>query len=148
MMCLGKNWDPNSRSYGDTRPFDGAQPPSIPEVFSKIVKDAIQASNEFLRQKARPANDVEELPPLSPDICLVNFYTSSGKLGLHQVRKIHNLQRYTIIFQRLVLQVFLNKLLQQNPHLGQSSFSYGYFLQSFLYLHLYSIMPSIPLLFN
>uniref|UniRef100_A0A0E0GVK0 Fe2OG dioxygenase domain-containing protein n=1 Tax=Oryza nivara TaxID=4536 RepID=A0A0E0GVK0_ORYNI len=84
MMCLGKNWDPNSRSYGDTRPFDGAQPPSIPEVFSKIVKDAIQASNEFLRQKARPANDVEELPPLSPDICLVNFYTSSGKLGLHQ----------------------------------------------------------------
>ncbi|KAF0910985.1 hypothetical protein E2562_005375 [Oryza meyeriana var. granulata] len=84
MMCLGKNWDPSSRSYGDKRPFDGAQPPSIPEVFRKIVKDAIQASNEFLKQKGRAASDVDELPPLSPDICLVNFYTSGGKLGLHQ----------------------------------------------------------------
>uniref|UniRef100_A0A0D9W0P2 Fe2OG dioxygenase domain-containing protein n=1 Tax=Leersia perrieri TaxID=77586 RepID=A0A0D9W0P2_9ORYZ len=81
MMCLGKNWDPNSRSYGDTRPFDEAQPPSIPEVFRKIVKDAMQASNDFLKKKG---GDVEELPPLSPDICLVNFYTISGKLGLHQ----------------------------------------------------------------
>ncbi|KAL5218984.1 hypothetical protein ABZP36_019668 [Zizania latifolia] len=84
MMCLGKNWDPNSHSYGDTRPFDGAQPPNIPEEFKKIVKDAIQASNEFLKQNARAASAVEEVPPLSPDICLVNFYTSSGRLGLHQ----------------------------------------------------------------
>ncbi|PAN44333.1 hypothetical protein PAHAL_9G035500 [Panicum hallii] len=84
MMCLGKNWDPDSRSYGDTRPFDGAQPPTIPEEFRKYVQDAIQASHELSTQHIGAVNAVEELPLMSPDICLVNFYNSSGKLGLHQ----------------------------------------------------------------
>jgi alkylated DNA repair dioxygenase AlkB len=26
---------------------------------------------------------------MSPDICLVNFYNSSGRLGLHQVQNNH-----------------------------------------------------------
>ncbi|KAL5210805.1 hypothetical protein ABZP36_006428 [Zizania latifolia] len=84
MMCLGKDWDPNSSSYGDTRQFDGAHPPNIPEEFGKIVQDSIEASNEFLKQNARAAKAIEEVPALSPDICIVNFYTSSGRLGLHQ----------------------------------------------------------------
>ncbi|XP_062214176.1 uncharacterized protein LOC133915154 [Phragmites australis] len=84
MMCLGMNWDPDSRSYGDKRPFDGAQPPNIPEEFRKFVQDAIQASHQFLEQGRGAANAEEELPPMSPDICLVNFYNSSGRLGLHQ----------------------------------------------------------------
>jgi alkylated DNA repair dioxygenase AlkB len=25
------------------------------------------------------------LPAMSPDICIVNFYTTTGRLGLHQV---------------------------------------------------------------
>jgi len=87
MMCLGKNWDPNSYSYGDRRPFDGAQPPTIPEEFKKFVQDGIQASNEFLKQQKGAANAVQEIPAMSPDICLVNFYNSSGRLGLHQVQK-------------------------------------------------------------
>ncbi|WVZ76694.1 hypothetical protein U9M48_024647, partial [Paspalum notatum var. saurae] len=29
MMSLGKNWDPTARSYGPTRPFDGAQAPTM-----------------------------------------------------------------------------------------------------------------------
>ncbi|CAL4936697.1 unnamed protein product [Urochloa decumbens] len=84
MMCLGKNWDPDSCSYSDTRPFDGAQPPTIPEEFKKYVQDAIQASHEFLKQRIGAAKAMEELPLMSPDICLVNFYNSSGRLGLHQ----------------------------------------------------------------
>ncbi|KAJ1293005.1 hypothetical protein BS78_01G034700 [Paspalum vaginatum] len=84
MMCLGKNWDPDSCSYGDARPFDGAQPPIIPEEFRKLVQDAIQASHDFLKQSIGAANAMEELPTVSPDICLVNFYNSSGGLGLHQ----------------------------------------------------------------
>ena len=94
MMCLGKNWDPDSHSYGDTRPFDGAQPPTIPEEFRKYVQDAIQASHEILKQRIGAVNAVEELPLMSPDICLVNFYNSSGRLGLHQVQKNHYLQLY------------------------------------------------------
>lgn len=84
-MCLGMNWDPDSQSYGHTR-FDGAQPPNIPEEFRKSVQDAIQVSHEFLEQSMGATNVVKELPSISPDICLVNFYGTSGKLGLHQVQ--------------------------------------------------------------
>jgi alkylated DNA repair dioxygenase AlkB len=85
MMCLGMNWDLDSRSYGHQRPFDRAQPPNIPEEFRKFVHDAIQVSHEFLEQSVGVANAAREVPPMSPDICIVNFYGSSGKLGLHQV---------------------------------------------------------------
>ncbi|TVU44438.1 hypothetical protein EJB05_03880, partial [Eragrostis curvula] len=84
MMCLGMNWDPDSRSYGPRRPFDDAQPPNIPEEFMKFVHDAINVSHDLLEQGVGAANAVEELPPMSPDICLVNFYGTSGRLGLHQ----------------------------------------------------------------
>ncbi|GJN22884.1 hypothetical protein PR202_gb10489 [Eleusine coracana subsp. coracana] len=88
MMCLGMNWDPDSCSYGHKRPFDNAQPPNIPEELRKFVQDAIQVSHEFLEQSMGVANAVEKLPSMSPDICLVNFYGTSGKLGLHQVHEL------------------------------------------------------------
>jgi len=69
-MSLGKNWDPTTRSYRPTRPFDGAQAPAIPEAFKMIAQTAISAAREF--------------PQIYPDICIVNYYTNSGKLGLHQ----------------------------------------------------------------
>lgn len=69
MMCLGKNWDPETSQYGDHRPHDDAKPPSIPVDFLQLVEDAMK----------------DILPPVSPDICLVNFYSSTGRLGLHQV---------------------------------------------------------------
>lgn len=87
MMCLGKNWDPDSSSYVDRCLFDGAQPPTIPEEFKKLVQDSIQASHEFLKQSIGAANAVQELPAMSPDICIVNFYNGSGRLGIHQVQK-------------------------------------------------------------
>ncbi|XP_020586003.1 uncharacterized protein LOC110028479 [Phalaenopsis equestris] len=83
MMCLGQDWDPESRSYGKSRSVDGAVPPEIPQELRKLVDEALNASHEFLREKGK---NVEEIPKMSPDICIVNFYSSSGKLGLHQDR--------------------------------------------------------------
>ncbi|KAM3261596.1 hypothetical protein ACQJBY_052335 [Aegilops geniculata] len=85
MMCLGKNWDPDSGKYGDIRPVDAAQPPKIPAEFTKLVKDAIEASHEFFKKRGKGTTiPAVELPQMSPDICIVNFYTTGGKLGLHQ----------------------------------------------------------------
>ncbi|WVZ48587.1 hypothetical protein U9M48_000008 [Paspalum notatum var. saurae] len=70
MMSLEKNWDPTARSYGPTRPFDGAQAPTIPDAFKMIAQTANSTASEF--------------PQINPDICIVNYYTNSRKLGLHQ----------------------------------------------------------------
>ncbi|XP_042480835.1 uncharacterized protein LOC122061573 [Macadamia integrifolia] len=86
MMCLGKDWDPEFRSYGERRKIDGACPPCIPVEFKKLVEDAIQDSNDFIKGKLKLGNVEEVLPVMSPDICIVNFYTHSGRLGLHQDR--------------------------------------------------------------
>lgn len=71
MMCLEKNWDPQFGQYGDRRPFDGAKPPQIPPEFHSHVHSALKDSNALL-------------PSISPDICIVNFYSQTGRLGLHQ----------------------------------------------------------------
>ncbi|XP_008782612.2 uncharacterized protein LOC103702095 [Phoenix dactylifera] len=86
MMCLGKNWDLDSRLYEDNRPIDGAKAPEIPEYFRKLVGRAIQDSHDFLRQNYEDVNIEDEVPNMSPDICVVNFYNNAGKLGLHQDR--------------------------------------------------------------
>ena len=70
MMCLGKNWDPVSYSYGITRSIDGALAPAIPEEFKRSAQSAVNA--------------VDGVPLINPDICIVNFYTDTGRLGLHQ----------------------------------------------------------------
>ncbi|KAL6285343.1 hypothetical protein ACE6H2_009733 [Prunus campanulata] len=86
MMCLGKNWDPETSSYVDHRPIDGAKPPSIPVEFIRLVKSAIEESHSLIRKDSKVSNSESILPWMSPDICLVNFYSSSGRLGLHQDR--------------------------------------------------------------
>ncbi|KAG5523602.1 hypothetical protein RHGRI_035411 [Rhododendron griersonianum] len=84
MMCLGKNWDPERSEYGDQRPSDGAKPPLIPSEFCQLVKGAIQASHSFLREHHKVPIVEHVLPTVSPTICIVNFYSESGRLGLHQ----------------------------------------------------------------
>ncbi|KAF6146451.1 hypothetical protein GIB67_037751 [Kingdonia uniflora] len=87
MMCLGKNWEPQSKEYVDVRSVDGAKAPIIPEEFKKLAEEAIQYSHELLiKEKYKIENVKEILPLMHPDICIVNFYTQSGKLGLHQDR--------------------------------------------------------------
>ncbi|KAG0495347.1 hypothetical protein HPP92_000038 [Vanilla planifolia] len=83
MMCLGKNWNPDSRSYEECRSFDNVVPPEIPKEFKKLVDGALHVSRDFLHQSAI---DAEEVSIMSPNVCIVNFYNDSGRLGLHQDR--------------------------------------------------------------
>lgn len=85
MMCLGKNWDPQKRVYEDIRSIDGAKPPIIPAYFNQLVREAIKDSHALIGNNSVAQNVETILPMISPDICIVNFYKASGKLGLHQV---------------------------------------------------------------
>ncbi|XP_057971959.1 uncharacterized protein LOC131160357 [Malania oleifera] len=87
MMCLGLDWDPQTRKYDKTRLFDGSESPDIPREFDLLVKRAIQDSHALIKEDDVEVSNVEDvLPAMTPDICIVNFYTTSGKLGLHQDR--------------------------------------------------------------
>lgn len=85
MMCLGMDWDPQTKKYEDRRHFDGSEPPRIPHEFSLLVKRAIQDAHALVKKECSVSNVEGILPSMSPNICIVNFYTTSGKLGLHQV---------------------------------------------------------------
>lgn len=84
MMCLGLNWDAQTRKYEKHRPFDNREPPPIPHEFSLLVKNSIRDSHSLIK-KEFDSNPEEVLPWMNPDICIVNFYTTTGRLGLHQV---------------------------------------------------------------
>lgn len=84
MMCLGKHWDPETSNYSDQRPFDGAKPPVVPDEFCDLVKNALCQTRSYLEKQLKYRDIDTVLPLMSPDICIVNFYTDSGRLGLHQ----------------------------------------------------------------
>ncbi|KAL0009766.1 hypothetical protein SO802_004874 [Lithocarpus litseifolius] len=86
MMCLGKNWDPETGNYGDHRPVDEAKPPTIPAEFCQLVKKSIEDSHSLIQKHSKPSNVESILPWMSPNICLVNYYSENGRLGLHQDR--------------------------------------------------------------
>ncbi|CAI8593557.1 unnamed protein product [Vicia faba] len=79
MMCLGKNWDPQTSRYVDQRPSDGSVPPKIPHEFVTLVHSALKDS-----QTVTKLSNSKDLSLFSPDICIVNFYSQNGRLGLHQ----------------------------------------------------------------
>ena len=69
MMCLGLHWNAQTYKYEKVRSdFDGLPVQPIPEDFKETAR----------RIAAHAGMAIE------PDICLVNFYTGTGKLGLHQ----------------------------------------------------------------
>ena len=74
MMCLGRDWDPQARRYQEVRK-DGAKTPSIPLEFHALVQAAVGAAQSL---------ESVPVPSLTPDLCIVNFYESGGRLGLHQ----------------------------------------------------------------
>ncbi|OVA12668.1 Ribonuclease H domain [Macleaya cordata] len=85
MMCLGKNWDPQTRLY-ERRRKDGVIPPCIPDEFKKLVERALQDSHVLIKEDLKESNAEDILPWMQPDICIINFYTNTGRLGLHQDR--------------------------------------------------------------
>lgn len=78
MMCLGRNWDPQTSKYEYQRPCDGSVPPKIPNEFLTLVDSAIKDSHSLAKHSK------SELPLITPDICIVNYYAKNGQLGLHQ----------------------------------------------------------------
>ncbi|KAA8540225.1 hypothetical protein F0562_024212 [Nyssa sinensis] len=59
----------------------------IVKICSKIgvgAGGAIQDSHAWLKKESKSYNVEDILPSMSPNICIVNFYTKSGRLGLHQ----------------------------------------------------------------
>ncbi|VFQ84352.1 unnamed protein product [Cuscuta campestris] len=75
MMCFGRNWDPITK-YNKRYRSDGSEPPPLPKELISLTKTIVQDAQAHL----------VELPSMHPDICIVNFYQLSGRLGLHQDR--------------------------------------------------------------
>ncbi|GJZ72733.1 oxoglutarate/iron-dependent dioxygenase [Tanacetum coccineum] len=75
MMCFGRNWDPQTK-YAARYRCDGSQTPPVPDKLVSLVKTSIKDSQ---------AHD-DKIPSMHPHICIVNFYTTTGRLGMHQDR--------------------------------------------------------------
>jgi alkylated DNA repair protein (DNA oxidative demethylase) len=69
MLCLGKHWNGMTYKYEDARSdHDGLAVPPIPPEMSDVARRAA-ADAGFTMQ---------------PDLCIMNFYGSDAKMGVHQ----------------------------------------------------------------
>lgn len=84
MMCLGRNWDPQTK-YGENTDIDSKAAADIPVAFSVLVEEAIREAHALIDRESGTEDAERILPVMSPDICIVNFYSETGRLGLHQV---------------------------------------------------------------
>ncbi|CAH8269667.1 unnamed protein product [Arabidopsis lyrata] len=84
MMCLGRNWDPQTK-YGENTDID-SKAADIPVAFSVLVEEAIREAHALIDRESGTEDAERILPVMSPDICIVNFYSETGRLGLHQDR--------------------------------------------------------------
>lgn len=86
MMCLGMQWEPMTRSYEMKRSIDDASPPCIPPMFETLVSQCLRDARRAYDGAVEScgSSGMEMVPEMHPNICLVNFYERTGKLGLHQ----------------------------------------------------------------
>jgi alkylated DNA repair protein (DNA oxidative demethylase) len=69
MLCLGRHWNGKTYRYEPTRSdFDNLPAPPLPEPFRILGRDIAAAVGMTL----------------DPDLCIVNYYDASGRMGLHQ----------------------------------------------------------------
>ncbi|GJV30652.1 oxoglutarate/iron-dependent dioxygenase [Tanacetum coccineum] len=68
-LCL-RPWKQGRRS-------NGFKVPLVPDRLVSLVETTIQDSRAFI-------NSEDELPFMSPNLCRVNFFTTTGRLGLHR----------------------------------------------------------------
>ena len=69
MMCLGRHWNPRTYTYVATREdYDDAPVAQVPDEWVELAATAAREAGFDCR----------------PDICLINFYGSDGRMGLHQ----------------------------------------------------------------
>lgn len=69
MLCLGRHWNARTYTYEDTRSdIDGLPAPPLPTDLAGLASRAARAAGfEFV-----------------PDLCIVNWYAASSRMGLHQ----------------------------------------------------------------
>ncbi len=69
MVCLGHHWNARTYRYEPTRrDYDGRPAPPLPADLAALASRAADAAGMRL----------------SPDVCILNFYGTDGKMGLHQ----------------------------------------------------------------
>ena len=69
MLCLGRHWNARTYGYEDFRTdVDGLCAPELPEDLASMATRAARAAGF----------------DLSPDLCIVNWYTAKSRMGLHQ----------------------------------------------------------------
>ena len=69
MLCLGRHWNGQTYRYQPTREdFDGLEVPPLPESFRALARAGAEAAGMTL----------------NPDLCILNYYDASGRMGLHQ----------------------------------------------------------------
>jgi DNA oxidative demethylase len=69
MLCLGRHWNGKTYVYEPTRAdFDGLPAPPLPDEFRSLSRE-IAASVGM---------------SLDADICIMNYYDTDGRMGLHQ----------------------------------------------------------------
>ena len=69
MVCLGKHWNAKTYSYEAFRSdYDGLPVQELPEALKDLARRVASAAGMTI----------------DPDICLINLYPPTGRLGLHQ----------------------------------------------------------------
>ena len=69
MLCLGRHWNASTYSYEEIRSdVDGQTVPGLPADFRALARSVAEAAGFTIR----------------PDICIVNWYRTGSRMGLHQ----------------------------------------------------------------
>ena len=69
MLCLGRHWNATTYAYEAARAdYDGLPAPPIPDSLRAIAVAAAQRAGFAMR----------------PDLCILNFYDSDARMGVHQ----------------------------------------------------------------
>jgi alkylated DNA repair protein (DNA oxidative demethylase) len=69
MLCLGRHWNGRTYAYEQTRSdYDNLPVPPLPDEFIALAAD-LAASVGM---------------PLTPDLCILNYYDALGRMGMHQ----------------------------------------------------------------
>jgi alkylated DNA repair protein (DNA oxidative demethylase) len=69
MLCLGRHWNAKTYRYEPTRAdFDGLPAPPLPGDLRALAQEIASAAGM----------------DIDPDLCLINYYDTGGRMGLHQ----------------------------------------------------------------
>lgn len=69
MLCLGRHWNAQTYQYESTRAdFDGLPAPPLPLEFRTLAREIAGRAGMSLE----------------PDLCILNYYDTDGRMGMHQ----------------------------------------------------------------